>query len=1613
MSTSNQTANNFIEAIQKMVDSSVQKAKYDKTITATIVKCEDEDTAKYRVRYKENYFSAYSQDTNVTYKNGASVFVQIPESDFSKTKLILGLAKDRDKKDTGNLVDDIEKHYFELPDVVHLSSYNCDELLINSSIAEITLFQENFPNAGSPYENKKYMNFIDEKNNIVSLQNFISCYNTLDEIFERIDLKLNLSLQTSLPKNVNGFYGIKIYFYDKDGKVNTLIAQSQDFLGTPNSYILTHLEKIYWQYEEGDRLFSNITGIKVTLFIDNILFDENSYIKIKNFDLRFASYSQNIDTNITEIKLYTNTTSFIENKTEYLPITAYYRKSGRLISETKFKWFLCSSSITTQGTTRRPWYDNSKIQRTGNTQILSIDECDPLTGEVNVFVTLEVNGVTLTSNILHFNSFKENGEKRTFATLMYKQGSAAPLITEMKVCPTSFTIDSEGLKNSSFVYGVEYKNALLSNNMLMPVDFPIGTYQKHDNEKIKLEWFLDGTSSSGQVYEINDSIVGLDLINVVSGAVLRCQIKGSWTEEGIEYTDILGNLTMGFLVDIKENPLSLNLVVKPSRLSIKYNSEGKWNNSWNGFSDIESLETDYNRQERTIQLTAQYYQEGVAAPVYAYYWYYRGNNFEIIGNTEKVTEMDIESPLYQGYYRLKDIKSNNENSSITIQFKENLSVLQEDLIVIAVRSEDTILSDDKQIVQIDYRREYQPDSSSLEQGQLLPQKSSQGFDIVPEIETLYYIKNNNTYPLYRNAFNSDSLPSSLIDGEKWFEADNYSLSLLSNENAEDIFIISDGNIFSRISNIAILKNIIQYGNDNGKYSISSIVNGIKRENQKVVAYFTQGIGLFIVEDSSVIQPIWGESVTALYLTEQGTINFSNQKDNKISFLFKKPLNKKVTYHWRIHQSLVYKQDNSIDTSLQLIEIKNSRQKITQDTDVGNITLAFNKKINAQAYDLSQLGISCYITDDTSGGKIIAYCYLPINSYVAIDNFNGNPIYSETGGVGNYLIDITDEDGNVTGYMFTQQLAAGRYQTVDRDGHPRGWSGVIAGVIGDISGIYSQKGKEFYGLRGYHLGKVSYELGTDDGHVTLGEADGGQIKIIPGNDCVIQSGDYQESSRVQEGKGLKINFNKDPSIQYGNGNFEVDKYGHLYAKGVEVDGKLSSSFEQYADDDNPFTSQNDVKSTFSVGDNGFSLHSEKIVSIGAPPKTDMAVEDESGQGSGYHIVAAKGNVTYVDSTINQNGFTFGKYAGTLEEDTLKREGLIDGIIYSFTNGLYVSGTIRAKKGVIGGWTISDDAITSPSGGLILKSDGQIIGYSGGKDGSETEYEKEDLTFGDYLSIKRDTISWAKPSSAQSGKHIEQQWKETQPGQWDLVNVLVPDPVQYTQTSNITSSNGTVSIAAPGGATMGGASCISTSNTKVTLAANGSTSIAAATEKTNQLTEEETILGRSVLQFFKTVSTGILKSVICANKDNETIYFKGSLKQYNRNQKLTPVICSYEEATQWADDNKDNLEHIVTMWNTHLKAEEVPYTVITKEEEDKVCSVLGRAPDSVVFQKPTQNADNPLWKDREIVETYVANYDGSGGPALQLKYLLTINDEDEVVSLKYPNGVTTHFTFYEEE
>ena len=81
---------NICQAIDIIVNRAISKINYDKTILAQVIECVDATIGKYKIRYQDGTWYAYSSIPGEVYPVFSNVYVLIPEGDFSKTKMIIG-----------------------------------------------------------------------------------------------------------------------------------------------------------------------------------------------------------------------------------------------------------------------------------------------------------------------------------------------------------------------------------------------------------------------------------------------------------------------------------------------------------------------------------------------------------------------------------------------------------------------------------------------------------------------------------------------------------------------------------------------------------------------------------------------------------------------------------------------------------------------------------------------------------------------------------------------------------------------------------------------------------------------------------------------------------------------------------------------------------------------------------------------------------------------------------------------------------------------------------------------------------------------------------------------------------------------------------------------------------------------------------------------------------------------------------------------------------------------------------------------------------------------------------------------------------------------------------
>ncbi len=100
----------LIKAIETISKSQVDSLATDKTVTATISSCSDLLTNEYKVSYNGGIMSVYGT-SGKTYSKGSSVYVLVPEGDFTKKKIIIDSASYKEDDQNISFISSIMNDY--------------------------------------------------------------------------------------------------------------------------------------------------------------------------------------------------------------------------------------------------------------------------------------------------------------------------------------------------------------------------------------------------------------------------------------------------------------------------------------------------------------------------------------------------------------------------------------------------------------------------------------------------------------------------------------------------------------------------------------------------------------------------------------------------------------------------------------------------------------------------------------------------------------------------------------------------------------------------------------------------------------------------------------------------------------------------------------------------------------------------------------------------------------------------------------------------------------------------------------------------------------------------------------------------------------------------------------------------------------------------------------------------------------------------------------------------------------------------------------------------------------------------------------------------------------
>ena len=249
-----------LEAVDTIVSNRIEQIATDKTVTATVAGCTNSLTGEYLVSYNGGKLKAYAQEGN-TYTQGQSVYVLIPEGDFTKKKNIVGVAQAAENDNNISFVSSAISNY-------NLIGRNC-----LSDKNKVT------PAGLRSYKKEDYKVLYKKDEDVSgSKPKFLSIdtQELENNIKQAEAVLIEASFRTSLPREhkltKTGEYGITFILAFKDGDATDDKGQAlvKKLSYTIDSNIMTGSPLQYQSYFDQYQIFP--VDVENFLYIDQIIF---------------------------------------------------------------------------------------------------------------------------------------------------------------------------------------------------------------------------------------------------------------------------------------------------------------------------------------------------------------------------------------------------------------------------------------------------------------------------------------------------------------------------------------------------------------------------------------------------------------------------------------------------------------------------------------------------------------------------------------------------------------------------------------------------------------------------------------------------------------------------------------------------------------------------------------------------------------------------------------------------------------------------------------------------------------------------------------------------------------------------------------------------------------------------------------------------------------------------------------------------------------------------------------------------------------------------------------------------------------------------------------------
>ena len=1244
-------SNKILDAVEVIVNKEITGAKYDKTIQATIISCIDEQIGKYKIKYQGNIFIAYSSDTSKIYNNGTSVFVVIPENDLSKTKTIIGSVAN--KGIVGSSIITEEQRYEEIG-IDCIVDNNTEPAVLSKTEKSMVLY-----NRKDNKIEKKYLEDVlneEFKLNINVGKAFLlraTCHTKIQDPSSNIEYKFIVTCKVK----------------DSNTTIKYVLS-SKNMPGNPLMYSVPVARTRYFILSE------ELESIEeIELCYEGELSD-NDNITINNLELIPCRYLDNNE--ITARHLIIKRpfgTQFTESKNS-LRAQAELRENGRLVAldpkNIQYQWYIEKPDVVEESV-QQGTYAGS-----GWEYLTTTEGNQPYFDYIQRFFPQSSRKIKC---VLCYTSNEKNDNAVTIYSAVSEFYDSTKKDDNL-IIKKALTVDGEYQESTEHFFQNTKEEVFVKAEV-------------KDSTTYNINWVYKDTYGIYKYVDVDDfknNILSIHsiILNNVSRDYIACYYEngvfigqktfhvGFTSEKNLNYTVRTINGDKVFIYNeyglaptvtaqtekIVIDEISLNIIDSTGQIisaeTITQHNQAADNITWYIVADKKDRLIDFTETIKTIE-----------------------NGKEI----EKVEEIDGIKYVYaQGsklsYTLQEKYKTNANSNNIKIKIKYNNTEIWASTSIQCTKVGDPgVINGDYyiDIVEID---------------------GTSGEEKIKYINSFNYIKASDSgkylaSPLY--------LKVKIWNGFEWLTKDtikdNYTItwtqlnilplqkenklySLIETYNRDEqseqkfncfingvcklqpktIMGDSNGNLGDICGKplAQLIQVKIELSKDNGNTKaiektyyktipIAAIFQNDNNNDSKHLQIVDNSGFKYVKFDSAGYNPV--------YDTNRPFEVIVKNSDNNI-------LNNDYTFNWGISNTMYSMLNQSnLQTDIDLLQYKQ------KDNTKSQFNVSVNNKLNISEFLCYQVGVYCHITysEQTYG-----YVYIPINVYKSnLDNAIVN------GWDGFALQMGADDNGS---YLMSNMIGAGSKDSSN------GFSGVL---LGEIVNTNKDKPEKEQGLMGYGEGERTFFLNSKNGEAIFGSNERGSIKIQPGEDAIISA------SNKNGNYGMEINLSQN-TIKAGNGNFSIDKYGHLTAKGATIEGDFSAG--------NPHIDENDLGSKVVI-----KASQDDSLSSGATFTLYSASED-----GGTRDIAS----------INTKGFSFCQKEQGEDGWTIK-----SGIEYK--NGkLTIAGELKATTGTIGGWKITDDAIESKKGDLILYSNGRIIGLG---DNAESEDDE-------FIDIANKTINW---------------------------------------------------------------------------------------------------------------------------------------------------------------------------------------------------------------------------------------------------------------------------------